>query len=79
MIRLTPSLCIPNCKYSATYLPAFPTRFIQNASVPSIVYQDCSASPIFSNEIPCYDLDSSIKCNCTFDQQNDKMFDAYIR
>ena len=79
MIQLSPSICIPNCKYSATYIPALPTRFIQHASVPSVVYQNSYDLPVFSNEIPCYDLDSSVKCNCTFDEQNNQKFDAYIR
>ena len=83
MIRLTPSLCIPDCQYSATYVPTcistHPTKCLQYTHVPSVVYQDRSNFPVFSNEIPCYDLDPSVKCNCTFDQQNDEKFDAYIR
>jgi len=79
MIRFLPPICIPNCKYSAAYIPTFPTRFIQHTSVPSVVYKDSSDLPVFSNEIPCYDLDPSIKCNCSFDEQNNQKFDSYIR
>ena len=87
MIRLEPSNCAfnctPDCRYSSKYIPSFiPTcfnGFLQQATVPSIVYQNVKDIPVFSNEIPCYDLDDKVKCNCTFDQQNNEKFDAYIR
>ena len=80
MIRLpSVSSCTPNCKYSATYIPTFTNRFAQPLTVPSVLFQNFSDAPVFSNEIPSYDLDAHVKCNCTFDEENSQRFDAYLR
>ena len=69
---------IPSCLQ--TCAPTFPTRCVMHTHVPSLVYQPSTEAPVFSTQVPCFDVATApTKCNCIFDQENDRKFDAYIR
>ena len=73
--------CIPTCLPACipAYVPTHPTRYLRGTNGPSVVYQATTDLPVYSTDIPCYDSKLPIKCNCTFEEENDKIFDDYIR
>ena len=68
---------------TTTYVPTYPTSFVLNASVPSVVYQTRLSAPVFATEVPMmgvtnYSIDSC-SCRKCFEEENQKKFDDFLR